>query len=304
MAYLKQETFRVIALKDIEPYLPPQAPQDPTLRLRHPLPKDGKLTLPAEVEATQADLPYWTSNMAEHGYSREEMARVAGTAAGPVTTPAATGLRVRPYPGGRHPRVGFLDGAIAPQRGTKATVFLPWDPASHVVVDVPEAIFSNLGLLYLAHTHIPTIWDAQNIWIENVDWTRETTGALRSRWELPNGVSFGASVAAEAGEVRMELWLRNGTPQPLTGLRTQVCVMLKGAPEFNRQTAENKVLGTSVAEVRSESRSIRTEWERCGRTWGNPQVPCLHSDPVLPECPAGKTVRVKGRLWFEDRTTR
>ena len=303
MAYLKQEGFRVIALRDVEPYLPAQAPEDPTLRLRHPLPKDGKLTLPAEVEATQAHLPYWASNMAEHGYSREEMARVAGTEVGRVPAPAA-GLRVRPYPGGRHPRVGFLDGAIAPQRGTKASVFLPWDPASYVVVDVPEAIFSNLGLLYLAHTHIPTIWDAQNVWIENVDWTRETTGDLRSRWELPNGVSFGASVAVEAAEVRMELWLRNGTPQPLTGLRTQVCVMLKGAPEFNRQTAENKVLGPSVAEVRSDRRSIRTEWERCGRTWGNTQVPCLHSDPVLPDCPAGETVRVRGRLWFEDQATR
>jgi hypothetical protein len=34
--------------------------------------------------------------------------------------------RVLPYPGGRHPRVGFLDGAIDPQRGTKASVFAPW----------------------------------------------------------------------------------------------------------------------------------------------------------------------------------
>jgi hypothetical protein len=27
-------------------------------------------------------------------------------------------LRVLPYPGGRHPRIGFLEGAVAPQRET------------------------------------------------------------------------------------------------------------------------------------------------------------------------------------------
>ena len=24
----------------------------------------------------------------------------------------------------------------------------------------------------------------------------------------------------------------------------------------------------------------------------------MHSDPVLPDCPAGQTVRVRGKLWF------
>jgi len=31
---------------------------------------------------------------------------------------------------------------------------------------------------------------------------------------------------------------------------------------------------------------------------GNAFVPCLHADPVLPDCPPGETVRVRGRLWF------
>ena len=68
-----------------------------------------------------------------------------------------------PYPGGRHPRIGFLEGAIDPQRETKLSVFTPWHDSSYVVADVPEAIWSNLGLTYLAHTHIPTIWTAQKI---------------------------------------------------------------------------------------------------------------------------------------------
>src|SRR5262249_32103221 len=149
-------------------------------------------------------------------------------------------LRVRPYPGGRHPRIGFLEGAIDPLRGTKASVFLPWDPASYVVVDLPEAIFSNLGLLFLAHTHVPTIWNERNAIIENVDWSRLPDGGLRSLWKLPNGVEFGASIRPDEREVQMELFLHNGTSELLTRLRSQICVLLKGAPAFNSQTADNK----------------------------------------------------------------
>src|SRR4030095_963213 len=72
-------------------------------------------------------------------------------------------LLVLPYPGGRHPRIGFLDGAINPQRATKISVFTPWDENSYVVLDVPEAIWSNLGLTYLAHTHIATVWTKQGV---------------------------------------------------------------------------------------------------------------------------------------------
>ncbi len=36
-------------------------------------------------------------------------------------------LLVRPYPGGRHPRIGFLEGAVEPQRETKVSVCSPWD---------------------------------------------------------------------------------------------------------------------------------------------------------------------------------
>jgi hypothetical protein len=79
-------------------------------------------------------------------------------------------------------------------------------------------------------------------------------------------------------------------------------VLLKGAPSFDAQTNENKIFGATAAGVRSraESRWILTEWDRCGRTWGNALCPCLHSDPVLPDCAPGQTVRVAGRLWFAE----
>ena len=98
----------------------------------------------------------------------------------------------------------------------------------------------------------------------------------------------------------MELWLRNGSNEALTGLRTQICGHLKGAPEFNEQTTTNKIFRAPSVAVHSAggNRWIITTWERCGRAWGQPLVPCVHADPVLPDCPPGDTVRVRGRLWF------
>ena len=63
------------------------------------------------------------------------------------TEPRPSRLRVLPYPGGRHPRRGFLDGALDPERETKISIFPPWEDGGYAVVDVPEAVFSNLGLL-------------------------------------------------------------------------------------------------------------------------------------------------------------
>jgi hypothetical protein len=168
-----------------------------------------------------------------------------------------------------------------------------------VVIDLPEAIFSDHGLLFLAHTHVPTIWNDKNVIIENVDWVRDGSG-LRSEWTLPNQIGFGASIVPVEDRIEMELWLRNGTAEPLSKLRTQICVLLKGAAGFNQQTDSNKTFGKEVAGVRGSDvrHSILTQWERCGRTWGNKSCPCLHSDPVLPDCAPGETVRVRGKLWF------
>ena len=309
MAYLKKHEFRVIALRDLEPFLDlTHPPRDPLEQTRYPLPKDAGLPLPVEVEATRSELPYWIVNMRAHRYSSAEAALVCGEPAPEVENipPAASAPRegnalvVRPYPGGRHPRIGFLDGAIDPMRGTKASIFLPWDPASYVVVDLPEAVFTNLGLLFLAHTHVPTIWNDRNITIENVDWRRLPGGGLTSHWVLPNGVGFGASIEPRERTAEMELFLENGTAQPLTSIRAQICVLLKSASGFNAQADDNKVLRKPIAGVRDGNRWILTSWQNCGRVWTNAPVPCFHSDPLLPDCAPGQTVRVHGRLWFHD----
>src|SRR4030095_16642887 len=103
-------------------------------------------------------------------------------------------LLVLPYPGGRHPRIGFLDGAVNPWRETKASIFLPWEGAGYVVVDLPEALWSNLGLTFLAHTHIPTVWDKQQVAIGHRDWTRLAGGALENRFWLPNKLEIDVRV--------------------------------------------------------------------------------------------------------------
>ena len=93
---------------------------------------------------SDADLRFWIGNMRAHNYSLAEMseATALGTnqLAPLIKTVRPATSRVLPYPGGRHPRIGFLDGAINPQRETKVSVFTPWDPSSYVVVDVLRII--------------------------------------------------------------------------------------------------------------------------------------------------------------------
>ncbi len=254
----------------------------------------------------EADLRFWIETMARHHYSVSEMETVTGLSSNELTArlPAPAGyhppLVVLPYPGGRHPRIGFLDGAVNPQRETKVSVFTPWDPGSYVVVDVPEAIWSQHGLLYLAHTHVPTIWTRQGIELPSLEWNRRPDGSLEIERLLPNAVSFGAKVMPSDAAVRMELWLRNGTTETLRDLRVQTCVMLKGVAGFNQQTNNNKVLAAPFAACRSVDgkRWIITAWVPSHRTWANPPVPCLHSDPKFPDCPPGEIRRLRGWLSF------
>jgi hypothetical protein len=260
--------------------------------------------------ANEDDLRYWLANMVTHHYSAAEMSGVVGLSTNEVARAlqrfgiqplrATNAFLLLPYPGGRHPRIGFLDGAVGPQRETKFSVFTPWDARSYVVVDVPEAIFSNLGLTYLAHTHVPTLWSTQGITLPPLEWKRHADGSLTSERLLPNKIAFGANVRSSTNAVLMELWLRNGTDQTLTAMRVQMCVMLGATAGFDAQTNANKVFAKPFVACSSpdKKRWIITAWEPCQRAWGNPPVPCLHSDPQIPDCPPGETRRVRGWLSF------
>jgi len=278
----------------------------------------GAEPLPPEARrpADEEELRYWLANMhVYHRFSPEEIQAATGLSGEEIRAalerfgfsaddrpPRKSGdpLVVLPYPGGRHPRLGFLDGAVRPQRETKISVFTPWDPASYVVVDVPEAIWSNLGLTYLAHTHVPTIWTERGIEMEKLEWRRGKEGVLTSSRRLLNGIRFEVTVTPEPERVRMAITLTNGTAEPLSGLRMQMCVMLGHAGGFKAQSSENKVYRHPYVACRSEDgrRWVITAWNPCFRTWANPECPCMHSDPGLPDCPPAAAVEATGYLWF------
>jgi hypothetical protein len=265
---------------------------------------------------SEADEQFWLENMAIwHQYSLLEMSQVLGKSPEeirmllskyrtlemePLSVRPTERLAVMPYPGGRHPRRGFLDGAIAPQRETKFSLFTPWSDRSYIVADVPEAVFSNLGLTYLAHTHIPTIWDEQGKSIPAQEWERNENGILKSHRSLPNGISFDVTVVPNRDHVRMELALVNGTDALLTGLRVQHCMMLAHAEEFQKDSNDNKIFHGDYGLVHNpeKNRWLITSWKPLGRAWGNPPVPCLHADPIMPDCPPGETTRTQGWLSF------
>lgn len=268
----------------------------------------------------EAELRYWLENMVwYHGFSQAEIHQATGLASSEIQTaltrwsiapegrparPATAPLLVLPYPGGRHPRIGFLDGAIDPQRETKVSVFTPWDQKSYVVLDVPEALWSNLGLTYLAHTHIDTVWTKQKVTLPPLEWNRRSDGTLDMERTLPNGIAFGTKVVPGRDAVRMDLWLRNGSKEPLTDLRVQNCVMLKGALGFAQQTNANKIISNPYVACRNEegSRWIISAWDPCHRPWANAPCPCLHSDPKFPDCAPGETKHLRGWLSFYEGT--
>jgi len=270
----------------------------------------------ARPPRNDADLRFWLENMAwHHGYALDEMHAVLGLPNAEIqsalrrfdiraeTRPARTAnapLLVLPYPGGRHPRIGFLDGAVNPQRETKLSIFTPWDAASFVVLDVPEAIWSNLGLTYLAHTHVPTIWSKQAVTLPRLEWNRRADGSFDLERTLPNGIAFGIEAKPARDHLGLRMWLKNGTPQPLSDMRVQMCAMLKGARGFDAQTNANKIFQAPFAACRDASgkRWIIHAWQPIHRTWGNAPCPCLHADPKLPDTPPGATSEVRGWLSF------
>ncbi len=249
MRYLKQEEFTVISLRDIESYLPEnyRPPYDSMIDFRYTGKREVSPLSPEQL-ATRERLNFWIENMRRfHRYSWEEVAAVSGY---PVDAVRRRGrelepeiairddrVLILPYPGGRHPRIGALHSMIDPMRGTKLSVFLPWDPTQYAVLDIPEALFNQFGVLFLGHTHVPTIWDNRLISIKNSDWIAGENGSYRNRWTLPNGVEIDVGVFPLQDSVEMELTIRNGSEEAMEFINGQVCLMLKGARDFDTQTS-------------------------------------------------------------------
>ena len=327
LKYLALNHYQVIALRDLSKYVSAgEVPKNPlgAIEDRQKMIAAKKSRLAFRTPATDADRKYWLENMVRyHQFTVAEVRSATGLSAAAIerslktwnidtqTRPAdlhAGSLRALPYPGGRHPRVGFRDGAIRPHRESKISLFPPWKKGGYVVVDVPEAIWSgprpSRELLYLAHTHVPTKWDKQGISLEPLEWKRHTDGTYSVSRTLPNQVKFGARVQPTANALQMELWITNGTDKTLTGLVVQNCVMLKSAPDFNQLTTDNNLLSSPFAARHNPAgnRWLITAWQHCVRPWGNSICPCLHSDPQFPDCKPGETQRLKGWVSFYQGT--
>jgi peptidoglycan/xylan/chitin deacetylase (PgdA/CDA1 family) len=322
MKYLADQRFKVIAMRDLSRYVDPNvAPVDAwgVIEDRERLLQKKQSPDNSRKVNEDAQLRYWLKNMVAHRFTVYEMAAALGQRPDEVTIvlrrlridpsrqekrPADAPVLVLPYPGGRHPRIGYLDGAIRPQRETKISVFAPWRDGGYAVADVPEAIWFDQGgksqLLYLAHTHIPTVWDRRGLSLPALEWNRKGNGTLEIERTLPNKVAFGAQVLPASDGVRMVLWVRSGSAETLKGLLVQMCVMLKKLGGFDEQTNENKVFTKPFAACRDQTgkRWVITGWQPCVRTWGNPPCPCLHSDPQVPDCSPGQTKKIVGWLSF------
>ena len=256
----------------------------------------------------RSDRDYGAKNMVHHRFTIAEISQATGLS-GPeieVTMRSVDSifrrdksvLEVWPYPGGRHPRIGFLGGAIRPQRDTKVSVFTPWDPASCVVV--LEALRSNLGLAYLAHTHMQTLWSDYGVALPKFEWEQLSDGSLMVSRTLPNRITFGAWVIPQNDHVAMVMWLHNGTNKTLTDLRVQNCVMLKGAECFDVLTNDNKTIEKPFVACESAKggQCVITAWELCDRSWANVPVTCLHSDPKFPDAKRDEWQILNGWLSF------
>ncbi len=319
MRFLAVEGYKVIALRDLEKYVDwTVKPQDPWGAI-----EDRKATIASQSDyqnfrqpKNEDELAFWLRNMlVDHHFTLTEASAATGLTEQQIkldserlkidspTKLVPNRLRVLPYPGGRHPRTGFRDGAIRPQRETKLSVFLPWDSQSYVVADVPEAIWwmqqDRRELMYLAHTHVKTTWDRKGQSLQPVEW-QQTDSGWRFVRQLPNGVEFGCTAEPQERDLLLNLWIKNGSEGPLSGLLVQNCMMLARAAGFDQLTNDNKLIENPFVACHdgTKSRWIITGWQNCVRPWANQPCPCMHSDPQFPDCPPGESRQLNGVLSF------
>jgi len=214
-----------------------------------------------------------------------------------------------------------------------AWVSPPWPSQDYIWLDFPEAIFCSLGLVYLSHVNpaCPVVFED----LPKVPWQSAGSG-IRFERTLPNGLVFGGNLQAGGPSVvEMELFLRNGTSQPLRDIKFQTCAYLRGIREFSAFEMTNKYVHTAekgwmpfktaesdaatsgkyhlgwrsgpkaadlpvMATVsRLAERIVGMTWhEHTGSLVGNPGHPCMHADPFFPDLEADQEARIHGELLF------
>jgi len=214
-----------------------------------------------------------------------------------------------------------------------AWVSPPWESEDYIWLDFPEAIFCNLGLLYLSHRHpdYPVVFPD----IVKVPWETLPDGIGFTR-RLPGGIEFAGAVRRkEVSRVSLELSLRNNSDQPLTEITLQTCAYLRAIKEFAEYTSDNKFVHVPEAgwmrfekarKTGREDGRFRIGWREgpkaadlpviatlsnqaerlVAMTWyeatysfvGNRRHPCMHADPFFPDLQPGRQASIRGELIF------
>ena len=215
-----------------------------------------------------------------------------------------------------------------------------WPCQDYLWLDLPEAVFTDRGLLYLSHVNPrhPVVFAD----LPRVDW-QEIEGGIHFERALPDGLRFGARLtrAPSGNAVELRVFIENASERPLRKIRLQTCAYLRALSQFNATTNENKYvhlpqrgwvtldralasddqqegqyslgfrgggprrvdLPVIVTANRSGDRLIAMTW--AGHTAsliGNPQHPCMHADPVMADIEPGQRGEIEGRLLFFEGT--
>ena len=305
MRWLKSSGHTAIAMRDLEKYVDPTiTPSDSqfSFKDRQNRLAAGKGLDNARPPKNAEDKAEWTRIMARHRFTPAEVRAATGEAQPlPNTEPVPW---ILPYPGGRHSRTGFRDGAIRPQRETKLSFFAPSEGGGYAVLDLPEALWVTRGkgkeLGYLAHTHVETIWDRKKVELDQLEW-KAIPGGYEIERKLPDGIAFRAkAIATGPSSSALTLTLVNGSKETIKESSAQVCLMLAHLEGFRSQTNDNKRFeaGRALAVDATGKQFVLLAFENCQRAWGNAPCPCLHSDPGFGQLLPGESKTLRGFLGF------
>ncbi|MEM7202687.1 MAG: hypothetical protein AAF628_20635 [Planctomycetota bacterium] len=267
---------------------------------------------------SDAQLRDWLTNMlVDHRFDLAEVVAATGMAPAeieaevarlglPTSPPEATvaegaPLRVLPWPGGRAVSYRILNPTR--RRESKLSVFAPWEPARYALLDLPEGLWSDHGLLDLAHEDEMVDRGGNDLRSERhkLEWDREAPGVYSLHRELAHDISYDVRAVVVDDALRMKITLHNGWDEHLSDLRVQNCVFLKGlGPEFADADRSGQVYSGPYAARGSADgqRWVIAAWVPHYRFSANPRHPCMHSNPIFPDCPPGESRSVYGYLSF------
>lgn len=210
----------------------------------------------------------------------------------------------------------------------------PWPSEEFLWLDMPEAIFTDQGLLYLSHKSpfFPAVFSDE---LKTIKWHYEE-GMMFYERMLPMGVSFGINLKTlENGNVSLSLFIENKSDDALGGINLQTCTFLRGIKEFSDFSPDNKFVYTMDHKLISINEALdsnedggkfhigwreglkgtdlpviickSTESEKLiGVSWfddtysliSNGIEPSIHADPFFDDLLPGARSEIKGEIFF------